>query len=168
MEKKELKQFLSARFKELGFEKKKDYYTKMLTDDYLIGCCLDPSSYTKGYQFYCGMIYLPNEMKMPFRGLFDLEWTFRFPIKPDDEFDFDKGPYTYIFEYEQYTIEQFERIFEKNYKHYMEPLYSEEYGLEILRKDWRLMRRHSFQTIEGLCKRAGIEYSAVIEFLQNS
>lgn len=168
MEKEELKRFLKIRFEELGFQKRKDYYFKILDDDYLIGCCLNPSSYSKGYQFYCGVIYLPNELKMPFHGLFDIEWDFRFPVNPDAELDFDKGPYTILFRYEQYTIKQFEKIFEKNYERYMLPLYDKEYGLEVLRKDWRLMRRHSHQTIEGLCKRMGIEYSTVIEFLQNN
>ena len=168
MEKSELKRFLNDRFIELGFQIKKNYYTKLLDEDYLIGCCLYPSSYVKGYQLYCGIIYLPNEMKMPFRGLFDLEWNFQFPIDPSDELDLGGGGLTVVLHYERFTIKQFESIFKKNYEHFMLPLYNKEYGLDLMRKDWRLMRRHSFYTIEGLCKRMGIEYSDVIEFLKNS
>lgn len=167
MEKKELKEFIRVKFKELGFQKRKDYYTKTLDGDYLIGFYLYPSSYTKGYQFCCGIIYLPNEFKMPFHGLCDLDWNFRFPFKPGTELDFNQDPLAYVFEYEYYTVEQLERIFAQNYERYMLPLYDKEYGLELFRQDWRRLRRHSPQTIAGLCKRMGVDYDEVMDFLQH-
>lgn len=63
MEKKELKNSFALSLKSLVSKKRKDYYTKILDRDYLIGFYLYPSSYTKGYQFCCDIIYLPNEFK---------------------------------------------------------------------------------------------------------
>lgn len=92
--------------------------------------------FAKEYQMYCGVIYLPNEMKMPFRGPFGSEWSLQFPIKPGDELELVGGEHTVVLEYGLFTIDQFESIFKKNYEHFMLPLYDKEYGLDLMRKDW--------------------------------
>ena len=168
MEKKEFKQFFTEKMKALGFQKKKDLYWKLLSDDYLIGLDIDPSSYCKGYQIHCGMIYLPNELKMPFRGCYDLDWNFRFPLSAGDEFDFDKIPFRCVFDYELYSVQQLSELFECNYARLIVPMYDQEYGLQLMRNDWRLFRRHTNETIEALCGRMNLDVRAVMAFLERT
>lgn len=165
MEKSEFKLYIKNRLKELGFHKRKDFYSKVMDENYLIGIDLDHSSYVKGYQFRCGIVYLPNEQRIPFRGIFDLKWNFYFPSEPGQKLDFEKRPLKYIFEYEKYTIDEFKEFFEQNYEHYIIPLYDPGYGIELIRQDWKLLKRCDPQTIERLCKRIGIEYDEVMKFL---
>ena len=165
MEKSEFKLYLRKRLKELGFDKKKDFYSKTMAGDYLIGIDLEHSSYVKGYQFRCGIVYLPNELRVPFRGLLDLKWNFEFPFELGEKLDFEKKPLKYVFEYEKYTIEEFEELFAKNYEHYIIPLHDPNYGVELIRQDWKLLKRCDPQTIERLCVRMGIKYEEVMKFL---
>lgn len=166
MDKKEFKLYLKGKLKGLGFDKRKDFYSKTVNSDYLIGIDLMPSSYVKGYQFRCGIVYLPNEKRVPFCGLFDLKWNFEFPFELGQKLDFSQKPLTYIFKYEHYTTEEFEEFFMQNYDRYILPLYNPEYGIELMRKDWRLMVRCDSQTIAQLCTRMDISYEEVMKFLQ--
>lgn len=165
MEKTEFKLYLRKRLKELGFEKRKDFYSKIMDEDYLVGIDLEHSSYVNGYQFRCGIVYLPNEQRVPFCGVFDLKWNFEFPFEPGQKLDFAKKPLKYVFEYEKYTLDDFKELFEKNYKHYIMPLLDPDYGIELIRKDWKLLKRCDPQTIKRLCTRIGIEHDEVVSFL---
>lgn len=168
MEKREFKLYLKDRLIGLGFHKRKDFYSKVIGEDYLIGIDLEHSSYVKGYQFRCGIVYLPNELRVPFRGLLDLKWNFMFPFEPGDKLEFDRKPLRYIFEYEKYTVDEFEALFEQNYEQYIVPLHDPNYGIEMIRKDWRLMKRCDSQTIEMLCARMDLDYNEVMRSLQKS
>lgn len=172
MTRKELRTFVKDKFKAQGFSAQKSYLYKIIDDDYLIGFHLDPSSYGKGYRFVCGIIYLPDELKIPLRGVFDLEWIFRFPTDPTSKLDLSN--YTWdrtletVFHYENYSIEQLETFFEINYDYFITPLFDKEYGLEMFRKDWRLMNRFAPKTVFKLCERASIDAQAVFKHLGKS
>ena len=169
MTRKELRTFVKEQFKSRGFSSEKSYLYKMLDEDYLIGFHLYPSSHCKGYTLICGIIYLPDPYKVPLRGLYDLEWSFRFPVRPGGELDLDSGPtgpaYTTVLEYENYPLEEIEGYFAMNYEHFVLPLFDKEYGLKLLRADWRLMNRFTAQTVEKLCARASLDTQAVLKRL---
>lgn len=165
MEKIEFKLYLKDRLTQLGFHKRKDFYSKTMGEDYLIGIDLEHSSYVKGYQFRCGIVYLPNELRVPFCGLLDLKWNFMFPFERGEKLEFSQKPLKYIFEYEKYTIDEFDVLFEQNYKHFIVPLYDPDYGIGLIRKDWKLMKRCDPQTIQMLCRRMGLDYNEVMRSL---
>lgn len=172
MTKKELRAFVKEQFKSQGFSSEKSYLYKIIDDDYLIGFHLYPSTHCKGYSFICGIIYLPDPFKIPLRGLFDLEWSFRFPVHPGGELDLsnyrDGARYTTVLEYENYSLEDIKKYFSMNYEHFVLPLFDKGYGLKLFRKDWRLMNRFSTQTVEKLCKRASLDTQAVLKYLGKS
>lgn len=169
MERKELRKYIRERFKSMGYQSYKSYQYKVLDDDYLIGFDLYPSTYTKGYYFDCGVIYLPDEYKIPLRGLYDYGNRFIFPNPPEIPFDIEKckesRSFTTTFRYEEHTLEQLDEWFHQNYKYYMIPLLDKEYALERFRKDLRLMNAFKPKTIDKLCKRAGMNTQEVLRIL---
>lgn len=169
MTKNELRTFIKEKFKSQGFSSQKSYLYKTIDDDYLIGFHLYPSTYCKGYSFVCGIIYLPDPFKIPLRGIYDLEWSFRFPVHPGGELDLKKyqdgARFTTVFQYENYSTEDLEVYFSMNYEHFITPLFDKEYGLQLLREDWHIMNRFAPQTIDKLCKRASLNTQIVLEYL---
>jgi len=169
MTRSELRTFTQKKLKAMGYQAQKSYLYKIIDDDYLIGFHLYPSSYIKGYSFVCGIIYLPDELKMPLRGVFDLEWEFQFPFDPDGVFDLkdypDRTKYMRVFEYEKYTLEQLEVLWDANFRFFMEPLTDKNYGLEIIRKDWNNLKRFAPENVLKLCLRANMDINKVFSFL---
>lgn len=169
MTKEELKKYISRKMKLLGYQTRKSYYYRIIDEDYLIGFCLEPTGRSKGYYFICGIIYLPDSIKMPINGIFDLEWKFVFPWEPIGEFDIEKcidnKLYKKVFEYEAYSLEQLEELFSVNYAYFIERLSDKEYGLDLFRNNWKRMNRFSVQSIDKICKRAGLDTAAVLKYL---
>jgi len=112
---------------------------------------------------------LPDPYKIPLRGLFDLNWEFRFPVHPGGKLDLKNkqncGCSTTLFEYEKYSLGDLDSYFNMNYNHFVAPLFDKEFGLQMLREDWRLMNIFSVQTIDKLCKRAHLSTQAVLDYL---
>lgn len=169
MTKEELRSFVREKFKELGYQSRGNYFYKIFDDDYLIGFHLYASSYVKGFSFVCGVIYLPDKIKIPIRGVFDLQWEFQFPQEPEAMLDLSAYPDTRrlrrIFEYEQYTLEQLENFFEVNYAFFMAPLLDKNYGLNIIRNNWYHLKRFTPQNVLKLCQRADINSEDVFRYL---
>lgn len=174
MTKSELFAYVATKLKLLGYRSRRNYYYQIIDDDYLIGLFLDPSSYCKGYRFICGAIYLPDEQKMPFCGKFDIQRNFIFPLDSNslvgslDYIDSDSRELSTrntIFEYENYTIEQLDKLFETNYSRFVVPLMNKEYGLEKFRDNWKSMNRFSKNNVMKICKRAGINSDEVLAYL---
>ncbi len=143
MERKEFRELIKKKFKSMGFKSTKSYWYKIIDDDYLVSFGLEPSTYGKLYQMCCGFCYLPDENVFPFDGYVatDREWNFLFPREAGgkldlSEYDFNLHPgagrnkYTVYFEYELYTEEQFEELFEINYRYIFEPMLTKGYGLD--------------------------------------
>ena len=169
MTRKELRSFVKDKLKAEGFISQNRYLYKIIDEDYLIGIHLDPSTYCKGYGLVCGVIYLPDELKFPLCGRYDLQWTFCFPRNVGQKLDLtkyeDDTSLTTVFEYENHSVEQFEEYFELNYERFIVPLFNKEFGLEMFRKDWRLMNRFSVQTVNKLCQRASLDTQTVLKYL---
>ena len=170
MTRQELRAYVKDKFKKMGYQAQKSYLYKVFDDDYLIGFYLEPSSYVKGYAFVCGIIYLPDELCMPFRGVFDLQWEFQFPCKPEEKLDLSTYPENpklcRVFEYEKFTLEQLEKVFEVNYEYFMVPLLDKNYGLDIFRSNWAVFNRFDTQSILKICQRAGIDSEKVFRYLE--
>lgn len=169
MTKAELNEFIKNKMKSLGYQTRKSYFYKIIDNDYLIGFFLDSTGRSRGYYFICGIIYLPDDIKMPINGIFDLEWKFIFPWEATDEFDIqkclDNKLYKKVFEYEAYSLAQLEVIFAKNYAYFMNRLSDKEYGLNLFRNNWNRMNRFSVQSINKICERAGLDTQSVLEHL---
>lgn len=169
MTKEDMGKYIRQKFSSLGYQSSRNIYYKMFDDDYLIAFELISTGRSKGYYFTCGIIYLPDEHKMPVRGVYDLQWDFIFPWEPCMEFDIDVAieskQFRRVFEYEKYTLQELDGIFASNYQHFVIPLHNKNYGLDIIRSDWRIMRRFSRQSIDKLCKRAGLDTQAVLSYL---
>lgn len=172
MTRQELRAYIKDKFKKMGYQSYKSYFYKIYDDDYLVGFYLEPSTYVKGYSFIYGIIYLPDELKIPFRGLFDLDGSFRFPCDPDEELDLttylENPKLSHIFEYEEYTLEQLDKLFEINYEYFMVPLLDKEHGLDQFRDPtkWFIFRRFAPQNVLKICQKAGIDSEKVFRYLE--
>lgn len=172
MEKIEMHRFVRQKFKSMGFRTQKNKFHKLIGDDYLVGVTMD-AGYVKSYRFYCGMIYLPDEWKMPFKGVFDISRQYMFPETlnggPDVQkwlHDPSQKSWT-IIEYEKYTIEQLDMVLDANYEYFVKPMYDKEYGLQKYRDNWQYLRNVSPQKRNLLCRLAGLDVNAVNDFLNN-
>ena len=170
MTRQELRAWIKAKFKAMGYQQHKSYLYKVFDDDYVVGFDLYPSSYCKAYSFECWIIYLPDEIKFPPNGKADLFWTFRFPADPSSVLELDNYQndrnLNWLFEYEKYSIEQLEEWFEINYNFFMLPLMDKNYGLDIFRMHWRdHMIRFAPENVIKICDRAGLDKQEVAEYL---
>lgn len=169
MTKEDLIGFIKHRFVTLGFCCRKNIFYKIYDDDYLIAFELISTGRSKGYYFTCGVIYLPDEMKMPVHGIYDLQWDFIFPWESGFDFDLHvcikSKRYRRVFEYEKYTLQELEKILDENIEYFMAPLLDKNYALDIIRNDWRIMKRFSKPSIDKLCKRAGLDTNIVLHYL---
>lgn len=169
MDRKEFRQYVKRKLKQLGFQSRKSCHYLIMQDDYLIGFELVPSSYTKGYYFECGCLYLPDPRAMPFYGYMDLRKRFLFPLDPSQKFDFhaclESEQYTRTCEYEKYTVEQIDQVFDANFEYYMRPFYNQEYGFQMYRENPRRMNHKSEAKIRMLCNRSGLDAEEVLPCL---
>lgn len=85
MKKSEFQKIVKNKLTELDFINKGIKYHKILDDDYLVGVYLDHHPYCKGYFIEFGVIYLPDEKKLPFDGFWDWDCRFLFTIDPCDD-----------------------------------------------------------------------------------
>ncbi len=169
MDKTDVRKYIKEKFKTLGFQSKRKWHYRIYDGDYLIGFELEPSTLCKGYCFTCGIIYLPDELRMPFHGIFDFHWDFIFPWEPDADCDvqscINSKLFRRVFVYEEYSVEQLDKIFNANYDYFIKPLMSKEYGLNLYREDWRRLESYPKSKIEMICSRAGINTQEVLRFL---
>ena len=108
MEKKEFQKTVKDKLKSIGFTVKGNNAYKILDADYLIGVSLDHNPYCKGYFIEYGVVYLPDEKKIPFKGFFDWDDRFLFTREADadlgkyqiQEMEYDEDELTECFEYE--------------------------------------------------------------------
>lgn len=132
--------------KELGFRSRGNGLYKILDDNYLIGIYMDHHSYCKGYYIEYGVIYLPNDEKMPFRGDFDWSSRFFFTTDPEDDLskyhfdvdEIDEDSYeniTVYFEYDVFTLEELDAQLDLNIKKLLPALLDKNFVLEFYKKE---------------------------------
>lgn len=83
MEKKEFQKIVKQKLKDIGFKSRGNHCYKIIDNEYLIGVSLVHCSYGQGYFIDYGIIYLPDEIKMPFDG--DYDWSRKFWFTKDFE-----------------------------------------------------------------------------------
>lgn len=161
MEKKEIQMIIKRYFKEIGFRFKGTNGYNILDNDYLIGIWLEHHPYCKAYFINFGVVYLPDEYKMPFKGWCDWDNSFLFTksrnkklkdynINNLDCYD-EKALVNYI-EYEQYDeIEVLEQI-NLNIKNRMKVLYEKEFVLKYYSDNLETFASLPDYTIEKLIK----------------
>lgn len=122
MEKKEFQKAVKEKFKAKGFKARGNHYYKIIDDKYLIGASLIHRTYNKAYYVDYGIIYLPDETKLPFKGNFD--WSKSFWFTKDYEKKLNRyqldhveecyHELTYYFEYDVRSMESLEESMDVN------------------------------------------------------
>lgn len=120
--KKEFQNLFKQKLKDIGFKSRGNHYYKIIDDQYLIGVSLIHRSYGQGYFVDYGIIYLPDESKIPFSG--DYDWSRKFWFTKDyekvlDRYQLDNVEECYkelvdYFEYEIRSVESLEKSIEIN------------------------------------------------------
>ena len=172
MEKKEVQKFIKNKMKELGFRSRGNGLYKILDDNYLIGIYMDHHSYCKGYYIEYGVIYLPDDEKMPFRGDFDWSSRFFFTTDPEDDlskyhFDVDEvdedsyGKIIEYFEYDVFTLEELDAQLDLNIKKLLPALLDKNFVLEFYKKKLSVFTTLSTKTQIKLIKRGNYNLDIV-------
>ena len=146
MEKKEVQKFIKNKMKKLGFRSRGNGLYKILDDSYLIGIYMDHHPYCKGYFIEYGVIYLPDDEKMPFRGDFDWRGRFFFTTDPEDDlskyhFDVEEADENFpekivdYFEYDVFTLAELDAQLDLNIKKLLPALLDKNFVLEFYKKE---------------------------------
>ena len=83
MDKKEFQKLIKQKLKDKGFKSRGNHCYKIIDNRYLIGASLIHCSSGQGYFIDYGIIYLPDEIKIPFNG--DYDWSRKFWFTKDYE-----------------------------------------------------------------------------------
>lgn len=161
MNKKDFQKIAKKIFKEIGFQFRGNNAHKTIGDDYLIGICLEHHSYYKAYSVDFGVVYLPDDNKIPFHGWFD--WHNQFLFTRNAKEDIEKYKIEYITDYdEEYLIDYFEyeerepeeliKQIKSNIDRRMELILKKEYVLKYYAKHIDVFARLPVSTIEKLIK----------------
>lgn len=173
MEKKDFQKLFRNYMKAKGFQVKGNYSHKFLGDDYLIGVWLDHHPFLKAYFVEYGVIYAPDEKRLPFSGWCDWTARFQFAANPDEDLrdypieDMDKWLRPQVidwFEYDTRTERDFINSLDVNVEKRLAPVYDKEYVLDQYRRNWILFRMIPYKTLHKISTLAGLDTSKVIEF----
>lgn len=145
MEKKEFQKIVKDKMKKLGFQSRRNNYYKIVDDDYLIGVSLDHHPFCKGYFVEFGVIYLPDEEKLPFDGWYDWNAWFVFTKVPEDDLrkyhienlDVDDDDLVDYFEYDIRSMEELNRELDANIEKRLSLIYDKQYVLKYYREHMR-------------------------------
>ncbi len=106
MEKKEFQKIIKHKLKDRGFKSRGNHCYKIIDDEYLIGVSLIHRSYGQGYFVDYGIIYLPDESKIPFSG--DYDWSRKFWFTKDYEKSLNRYQLDNVEEFYKELIDYFE------------------------------------------------------------
>lgn len=142
MEKKEFQKIVKDKMKKLGFQSRRNNYYKIVDDDYLIGVSLDHHPFCKGYFVEFGVIYLPDEEKLPFDGWYDWNAWFVFAKMPEDDLrkyhienlDVDDDDLVDYFEYDIRSMEELNKALDLNIEKRLSLIYDKQYVLKYYRE----------------------------------
>ena len=158
MKKSEFQKIVKNKLTELGFINNGINFHKIIDDDYLVGVCLDHNPYCKGYFIEFGVIYLPDEKKLPFDGFWDWDCTFLFTVDPCDDlkkYDLEElwshnDSLTECFEYDIRTPEDLEYQLDLNLQKRLSVLDDKTFVLEYYHKNLDELIRLPVATISKL------------------
>lgn len=173
MTKSDVKQILKRCMKEQNFSVQNGRYYKIVEDNYLVGVWLDHSPYGEMYNIYYGVIFLPDETKMPFKGWCDWEDCFWFTKNPKD--DISKYPLNridctlpegvdYRVEYAIWSEESFEKQLRENLQNRLSRVMDKHNVLELYKSNWSLFRGIPYETVEKIAGLLELDYDTIIRF----
>lgn len=106
MERKEFQKIIKQKLKDKGFKSRGNHCYKIIDNKYLIGVSLIHCSHGQGYFIDYGIIYLPDEVKMPFNG--DYDWSRKFWFTKDYEKKLNRYQVDNVEEYYKELVDYFE------------------------------------------------------------
>lgn len=169
MTKDDVKQLLRRKMKRENFHARNGRYFKKLDDTYLIGVWLDHHPFCEAYYIEYGAVYLPDSIKMPFKGWCDWDFRFVFPNESDDHLhsypieDLNVDGLIDYFDYSIGTPEMLSESLDQNIARRLSLLYNKEYVLNLYRNNWILFRMVSYDTVDKICRLAGLDRNKVYE-----
>lgn len=169
MEKKEFQKIVRDKMKVLGFRSRGNNHYKVLDDDYLIGVSLDHHPFCKGYFIDYGVIYLPDEEKLPFWGWCDWSASFLFTETPEDDLtkyhiedmDITDEYLVAYFEYDIRSKEELDRALDINIEKRLLPLIGKQFVLKYYQKHMRELVDLPLNTVNKLISLGGYDRNAV-------
>lgn len=176
MEKKEFQCLFKKEMKELGFQIRGNYSYKFQEADYLIGVWLDHHPYAQAYFIEYGVIFNPDEDRLPFTGWCDWDARFLFTADPDTDLacypienlscNFERNVIIDWFEYETRTRTNFENQLAVNIEKRVLPLVDKEFVLDEYRKNWTLFRTVPYKTAYKIAQLAELDIEEIIRATQ--
>lgn len=143
VDKKQFQKLVKEKFKILGFQSRGNHHYKIVDGEYLIGASLAHRLYGKGYFIDYGIIYLPDEDKLPFKGNFD--WCRKFWFTKDyskeltryqlDNLEECYQEMTDYFEYDQRSIDELNKALDLNIEKMLSVLSDKECAFKDYRKN---------------------------------
>lgn len=161
MDKTNFQKIVKKYFIEKGFQFKGTKGYKMIDNTYLIGVCLEHHSYCKAYRIDYGVVYLPDEKKVPFSGWYDWHDEFLFTQKPGEDLeqyaignidDYDESNLVDYFEYESRDKQELLEQLEINENRKMELIMDKEFVLSHYSNNLNVFARLPDCTIEKLIR----------------
>lgn len=177
MEKKEFRDFIKQKFKDMEFKQKNSGWYKFIDDDYVIGFDID-SFYSKAYKCTCGCLFLTETEKnnFQFNSCYDYRHLFVFPRTPEKKFDIPFYEYAnkYIYDhikdtifareemdtsfiYGNFTIKQLEYYFNENFKYYFTRFFDKNYAFNELKKQKATLYVNKPEKFSMFCKMFGYD-----------
>lgn len=172
VEKREFRNYIKSKLRTQGYQVQKSSFYKLIDKDYLVGFELHPSSYGKGYYLHFGVLFLPDEKKWPFCGLFDHQMQLVFPNCLNEEIDtlsFPNPPaWGRCCLYDEFSASQLDEILQLNYEHFIAPRLNKDYVLSLYRNNWKMMSWMNPSGIKKICGLIGADPYEVAEFLDRN
>lgn len=159
MEKNEFQKILKQYFKKKGFQFKGNNGHRIWNGEYLVGVCLEHHSYCKAYSITYGVVYLPDNNKIPFSGWFDWSDQFLFTKQSGDNLEkysiekmdgYDETNLVDYFEYELRDPEELLNQIESNVNRKMELVFDKTFVFNYYSDNLHVLARLPACTIEKL------------------
>lgn len=174
MKKEQLKRIIKNQMKELGFQYSAGKYFCYLDDSYVVGLWLEAHPYCKGFFINYGVVYLPDEDKIPFRGWCDWEDSFLFSKTPNMKIQFDllddynanqnHSVLSDYIEFEEWNDEVLSKQISENFDRRFFKVFDKEYVINLYRNNWVLFRMIPYKTVKKIASLAELNYDEVVHF----
>jgi len=171
LEKKQFQKIIKQKLKDRGFKSKGNHCYKIIDDKYLIGVSFIHRSYGQGYFIDYGIIYLPDDIKMPFNG--DYDWSRKFWFTKDYKKDLNRyqldnvvecyNELTDYFEYENRSVEALEKSIDINVDKMLSVLSDEKCAFEDYQNNLDIFVSLSEHEIKKFIKLGAVSKEVVLQ-----
>ena len=171
MEKKEFKNIIKEKLKTIGFKSRGNHHYKIIDENFLIGVSLFDRAYCKGYFIDYGIIYLPDEEKMPFNGDFDWSRKFWFPKDSTimlnryhlDNLEECHQELMDYFEYDKRSVDELEKSLDVNIEKMLSVLSDEKCAFKDYQNNLDMFVSLSEHEIKKFIKLGAVSKQAVLQ-----